>query len=45
MTKSLPLILLLCVTLCSCGGIFLKDCEYKNHEDICETARVYERTF
>ena len=35
MTKSLPLILLLCVTLCSCGGIFLKDCEYKKN---CEAA-------
>jgi len=45
MSKSLPLILLLCVTLCSCGGIFLKDCEYKNHEDICETIPVYERAF
>jgi hypothetical protein len=44
MIKSLPLILLLCVILCSCGGIFLRECEYKTHEDICETFPVYERT-
>ena len=41
----LPLIPLMCVILGSCGGIFLKDCEYKTHEDICETIPVYERTF
>jgi len=45
MNKSLPLMMFMCVILCSCGGIFLKDCEYKNHEDICETIPVYERAF
>jgi len=37
----LPLISLLCVILSSCGGILLKDCEYKTHEDKCETIPVY----
>jgi len=35
----------MCVILCSCGGIFLKDCEYQTHLDKCETIPVYERTF